>query len=203
MTTIRGPVRRIAAGGNLLAAMLLLAGCGSSAASPAPSTAAAASQAPTGAGGGASQPAAEPTDVATTDPGASVGGGPIGGDIGDRSKGSAQAQISGGLTASVDLPYAPVLARLMLDGPNTAYLPFTDTTNGTLFLTITDAGLLVQYAGPDQVGITSGGTPCEFHLDTLDAKNAKGTFTCKGMLLVKADGGVGSADMTGSFEGHQ
>lgn len=188
---------------GIVATTLLLIGCGSSAASSAPSTPAV-SQAPAGGGGGGSQPASEPTEVATTDPGAagSNGGGPIGGDVGDRSKGSVQAQISGGLTASVDLPYAPVLARLLVDGPDTAYLPFTDPAQGTLFLTVANGGLLVQYVGPDQVGVTNGAAPCEFHLDTLDAKNAKGTFTCKGMLLVKNDG-MGNADMTGSFEGHQ
>ncbi len=190
-----------------IAIVWLLVGCGGSAGAGSPSAgvAATSSVATSSATAGGqdsapSEPAATPEDGAGASGGG--GGGPIGGDVGDRSRGSVQAQISGGLTASVDLPYAPALARLLVDGPDTAYLPFTDPAQGTLFLTVANGGLLVQYVGPDQVGVTNGATPCEFHLDTLDAKNAKGTFTCKGMLLVKNDG-MGSADMTGGFEGHQ
>jgi hypothetical protein len=182
----------------------VLTACGSTASSPASSG---------GGGAGASSPAGtsqppaatEPADASESTDGEPSGdaGGPIGGDIGDRSKGSIQAQISGGLTASVDLPYAAVLARLLVDGPNTAYLPFTDPDNGTLFLTVTQGGLLVQYAGPDQTGLTSAGTPCELHLDKLDGSSAKGSFTCKAMMLVKSDGTIGTADMTATFEGHQ
>jgi hypothetical protein len=190
---------------GLVATTLLLVGCGSSAASAAPSGPAAASQAPAAAGGGASQPALEPTAVASTDPGAagSDGGGPIGGDIGDRSKGSVQARISGGYTASVDLPFGAALAQFGVSGTNTAYLPYTDVTNGTLFLTIGDGSqLLVQYAGPGGVGMTNGATPCELHIDTLDDHQAKGSFTCKGMLLIQGDA-MGNADMTASFEGRK
>lgn len=186
-----------------VAAVVLLAGCGASAGSaapPAPSAPAVATPATS-----AGDPA-EPSVAATQGDGSgavpSAGGGPIGGDLGDRSKGSVQAQITGGLTSSVDLPFAPALARLLLDGPKTAYLPFTDPVSGTLFLTIADSGLLVQYAGPNQVALTNGATPCELHLDGLDGSGAKGTFSCKGMLLVK-DGAMGSADMTGTFEGRQ
>jgi hypothetical protein len=191
---------------GLVATTLLLVGCGSSAASAAPSGPAAASQAPAAAGGGASQPALEPTAVASTDPGAAGsdgGGGPIGGDIGDRSKGSVQARISGGYTASVDLPFGAALAQFGVSGTNTAYLPYTDVTNGTLFLTIGDGSqLLVQYAGPGGVGMTNGATPCELHIDTLDDHQAKGSFTCKGMLLIQGDA-MGNADMTASFEGRK
>jgi hypothetical protein len=189
-----------------VATLFLLIGCGSAAGSGAPSA------------GPAGTPAAASSVAASDDqtqPGEAVpsenaggpdassdgGGGPIGGDLGDRSKGSIQAHITGGLTADVDLPFAPSLAQLLVNGPNTAYLPFTDVTNGTIFLTLADSGLLVQYAGPDQVGLTNGGTPCELHLDSLDKGGAEGTFTCKGMLLVKNDG-MGSADMTATFEGH-
>jgi hypothetical protein len=189
--------------------LVLLLGCGSSAGSPAPSSPVAGTPAatPTASTGGDD---IEPSEPAATSGGGGSGAssdaggsnGPIGGDLGDRSKGSIQATVSGGLTASIDLPYAPALARLLTDGPKTGYLPFTDPTNGTVFLTITDGGLLVQYVGPDQVGLANGATPCDLHLDTLDATGAKGSFTCKGMLLVKNDS-MGSADMTASFEGHQ
>jgi hypothetical protein len=197
-----GRMRAMALAIGQVAVVASLVGCGSSAGS---ATSAGAPTAAATTGSAPSEPAAAPSDLsASGDPGngSGNGGGPIGGDIGDRSKGSAQAQISGGLTASVDLPFAAAAAQLLAQGPGTAYLPFTDPTNGTLFLTITEGGLLVQYAGPEQVGLTNGGTPCELHIDTLDAKSAKGTFTCKGMLLVKNDG-MGNADMTGSFEGHQ
>ena len=196
-----------------IATTLLLLGCGSSAGSATPASTAArapgpsvASGASSGSGGGPSQPATEPTEPADgSSPaggGASAGNGPVGGDIGDRTKGSAQAQISGGLTASVDLPFAAPLAQLLSQGPGTAYLPFTDAVSGTLFLTISDNQLIVQYAGPNNVGLTNGGTPCELQVTALDAGQAKGTFTCKGMLLIK-DSSMGSADMSGSFEAHR
>jgi hypothetical protein len=187
--------------------LVLLVGCGSSTGSATPSSPAAqapGSSAASGGGGAASQPASAPGDAATADPGASGsdGGGPIGGDVGDRTKGSVQAQISGGLTASVDLPFAAALAQLLTQGPGTAYLPFTDPVNGTLFLTISDSGLLVQYAGPNNVGLTNGATPCDLKVDALDAGQAKGTFTCKGMLLIQGNT-MGSADMSASFEAHR
>src|SRR4051794_23807588 len=143
-----------------LATMVLLLGCGSSAGSSTPSGPVAGTPAATSvASTGGDQ--TEPSEPAATsgDGGAGAssdaggGNGPIGGDLGDRSKGSIQANVSGGLTASIDLPFAPAVARLLTDGPKTGYLPFTDPANGTIFLTVTDAGLLVQYAGPDQVGL--------------------------------------------------
>jgi len=173
-----------------LATSILLLGCGGSG-SPAPSTPAATAVEATPGGAGSTDGAATTDDA-----------GPIGGDVGDRSKGSIQAQISGDMTASLDIPYAANLARLEVDGPNTGYLPFTDPEQGTLFLTFADSGLLVQYAAPNQTGLTNGATPCELHLDSFDANGAKGSFTCKGMLLVKNDG-MGSVDMTASFEGHK
>ena len=151
--------------------------------------------------GGANQSAAaEPTDDgAATDP----GGGPVGGDIGDRSKGSAQGTISGGYSASFDLPFGAPLAQLLAQGAGTAYLPYTDSAKGTLFLTISaDNQLLVQYAGPDNVGLTNGATPCDLKLDALDRGQAKGSFTCRGMLLIKGES-LGSADMTATFEAHK
>jgi hypothetical protein len=186
----------------LLATTLFLVGCGSSAGSRAPSAPAAAPT-DTPAATATEAAASEPDDATPTDAGSPDGTEMIGTDQGDRSKGSIQAQLSGGLTTSLDIPYAASLSRLLVDGPNTGYLPFTDTEHGTMFLTIADSGLLVQYAGPDQTGITNGATPCDLHLDSLDASGAKGSFTCKGMLLVKGDGTIGSVDMTASFEGHQ
>jgi hypothetical protein len=175
----------------LTGVMLVAIGCGGSAGSPAPSTA------PTQAGTDAS-PAS--SDEAPT--GSSSGTGPIGGDIGDRSKGSVQAQITGGLTSTVDLPFGAPAARFLVDGPGTAYLPYTDAVKGTMFLTVTGDQLAVQFAGPDNVALANGGTPCALKLDALDADHAKGSFTCKGMMLIQGDS-VGTADVTGTFEGHR
>jgi len=195
-TSVAGPV----------AAMLLLLGCGSSAGPAASSSAAA--NAPVAspiAGGGAVEPSTGPAASSGADAGAGsadLGGGPIGGTVGDRSKGSIQATVTGGYSASIDLPYGAALGNLGINGPNTAYLPFTDEKAGTVFLTISEGDqLLVQYAGPDNVGITSGATPCELHL-SMDATQAKGTFTCKGLMVIKGES-IGSADMTGSFEAHK
>lgn len=187
-----------------VATALVLTACGGAAPSPTTPPVTGGGGAPSPAAGSQPSAASEPVDASEASGGEASGdaGGPIGGDIGDRSKGSIQVQISGDLTASVDLPYAPILARLLVDGPKSAYLPFTDTVKGTLFLTLTDGGLLVQYAGPDQIGVTNGATPCDLHLDTLDASGAKGRFSCTGMMLVKNDG-VGTVSMTGTFEGHQ
>jgi hypothetical protein len=183
--------------------VILLVGCGGSAAATSSPTTAPADQASASApsdGGGAASPT---SDAGGGGAEASAGGGPVGGDIGDRSKGSIQATISGGYSASVDLPFGAPLAQLLSQGPGTAYLPFTDVTNGTLFLTINEGNqLIVQYAGPDNVGMTNGASPCDLKLDALDSGQAKGSFTCKGMLVVRNDG-MGSADMTGTFEAHR
>jgi hypothetical protein len=190
---------------TLLAAMIgLVAACGGSAAatpsSSAPGVQPAASTGPAPGGGEAST---DPGGGTGGDLGASTDNGPIGGDIGDRSKGSAQATVSGGYSATIDLPYGALLGNLLINGPNTAYLPFTDETHGTLFLTIADGNqLLVQYAGPDNVGITNGGTPCDLKVDALDASQAKGSFTCKGMMVIQGES-IGSADMSGTFEAHR
>jgi hypothetical protein len=192
----------------LIAVMVLLVGCAGSATSQATATQAGGADATPAGGGAPSQPpvaasvAASPAGGGTAGGASDSGGGPIGGDVGDRSKGSAQARISGGLTASVDLPFGAPAAQLLTQGPGTAYLPFTDPVDGTLFLTISGDQLLVQYAGPNNVGLTNGATPCELKLDALDAGQAKGTFTCKGMLLIQGDA-MGNADMSGSFEAHR
>jgi hypothetical protein len=142
-------------------------------------------------GGGGEDPAA----------GTSVDPGAYGGDVGDRSKGSVQAQITGGYTGSVDLPFAAPLAQFDLDDSDGAYLPFTDPSS-TLFMTITGGkDILLQYVHPD-AALTSGATPCTLDVETLDDGQAKGSFTCKGMTLIQGET-VGSADINGSFEAHR
>ena len=119
---------------------------------PAPSTAAG--------GGGPSPPATEPTDGASpaSDPGASGGGGPIGGDIGDRTKGSAQAQITGGLTASVDLPFGAAAAFDALrrqhcapeiDALGKTYIPFRGAGCGEPYP--------LERLRPGTAGVSDGG----------------------------------------------
>lgn len=184
-----------------LAAIVLVVGCTGSGGSPATqgTTAVEPSSQPTQA------PAGEPSapSVATVEPGASDDDvSAIGGDIGDPSKGSAQATVTGGVTASIDLPFGAPAAQFPAQAGGTAYLPFTDPVKGTLFITILDNQLSIQYAGPDNVALSNGGTPCELKVDALDAHQAKGSFTCKGMLMVHNES-LGSADMTGTFEGHQ
>lgn len=182
----------------LAATLLAVAACGSSAGTPSGPSGSSDPTAP-------AQPAsAAPSQGAGDSSAASSLGanGPIGGDIGDRSKGSVQAQISGGLTDSIDLPFGAAAARLLVDGSGTAYLPYTDPAKGTLFLTINGDQLGVQYAGPNNAALTNGGTPCDLKLDALDADQAKGSFTCHGLMLIQGDS-IGSADMTGAFEAHR
>jgi hypothetical protein len=181
-----------------LGAIILLVGCGT-AASQAPSAPAAnAPSAASGAGVAASQPGTGASNAAAASP----DNGPIGGDIGNRTKGSVRAQVTGDLTSSIDLPFGAPAAVFEINGPGTAYLPFTDEAAGTLFLTIDHSQLVLAYAGPNNVGITNGSTPCTLTVATLDASQAKGTFTCKNMMLLRADG-MGTADISGSFEGHR
>ena len=180
-----------------VSAVFVVAGCGASAATQAPQATAAAA---TDDGSQPTQPAA--TQAATTAPAASEGDeNAIGDSSGDRSKGSAQAQVTGGLTSSIDLPFSSS-SQFQASGPGTAYLAFTDPAKGTLFLTIADNGLLVQYAGPGDVALTNGATPCDLHVDSLDGSGAKGSFSCTGMLLVQGTT-LGNADMSGTFEGHR
>ena len=181
-----------------VAMSLFLVGCGASAGSRAPSAPAAATD--------DTSPVAQPaaTSPAASQPDAGASGddrNAIGDNSGDRSKGSARAQVTGGVTSSIDLPFSST-SQFLANGPGTAYLAFTDPTNGTLFLTIADNGLLVQYAGPGDVALTNGPTPCELHVDSLDGGGAKGSFSCKGMLMVHGTS-MGNADMNGTFEGHR
>lgn len=118
---------------------------------------------------------------------------------GDRMKGSAQVQVTGGLTETIDLPFAAVLSLWESSGPGSAYLPFTDE-DAVLFMTFSGGQLLVQYARTSTgVGLTSGATPCTFTTEALDASNARGSFSCPDMTLIQGDV-VGSADMDGTFE---
>ena len=106
------------------------------------------------------------------------------------------------MTETLDLPFAAVLSLWVSSGPGTAYLPFTDS-DAVLFMTFNGGQLLVQYARSSTgVGLTSGATPCTFTTDVLDASNAKGSFSCKGMTLIQG-ATVGSADVSGTFEAHK
>jgi len=193
-------IRRTALRAVLPGALTIaLIGCSVSAGPQSPSTAAAAPAAstPTTAAATASQPAAAASIAASGD------NGPIGGDVGNRAKGSVKAQVTGGLTTSIDLPFGAPLARFEIDGDDTAYLPFTEPAGGTLFLTISAGNsLLVQYAGPDNVGLSNGASPCTLTITVLDKDQAKGSFACKGMILIRPDA-LGSADISGTFEGHR
>lgn len=136
----------------------------------------------------------------TIDPGGAVETDPGGGtSAGDPTKGSAKVQVSGGLTETIDLPFAALLALWESNGPGSAYLPFTDE-DAVLFMTFAEDQLLVQYARTSTgVGLTSGATPCTFTTEVLDASNARGSFSCPGMTLIQGDV-VGSADMSGTFD---
>lgn len=141
---------------------------------------------------------ASPDDVAATGTPATGGGT----SAGDRTKGSAQVQVNGGITETIDLPFAAVLSLWASSGPGSAYLPFTDS-DAVLFMTFNGGQLLVQYAKTSTgVGMTSGATPCTFTTDVLDDSNAKGSFSCKGMTLIQGEA-VGSADIIGTFEAHK
>jgi hypothetical protein len=158
--------------------------------------------------GGASSPAG-PSSPASVDPGGEQqspdGGAPSdsgGNSAGDPAKGSAKVTVTGGLNATLDLPFAAVLALWESSGPGSAYLPFTDG-DAVLFMTINAGQLLVQYATTSTgVGLTSGATPCTFSAETLDGSTAKGSFACKSMTLIQGQT-VGTADVTGTFEAHK
>lgn len=142
--------------------------------------------------------AASPDDVAASGTPATGGGT----SAGDRTKGSAQVQVTGGITETIDLPFAAILSLWASSGPGSAYLPFTDS-DAVLFMTFNGGQLLVQYAKTSTgVGMTSGATPCTFTTDVLDGSTAKGTFSCKGMTLIQGEA-VGSADISGTFEAHK
>ena len=181
---------------GLIAAMLgLLVACGGSGA---------ATQAPPDDGGGA---IATPDDGGGGDGGEdpaggeSVDPGAFGGDAGNRSKGSVQAQISGGYTGSVDLPFVSELALFNPDGSGGAYMVFTDP-GSTMYLTLDGNGdLLIQYVHPD-ASLTASATPCKADIEAVDDNQAKGTFDCKSLTLLQGEQ-VGTADITGSFEAHR
>lgn len=185
-------------------AITLLTACGgapTASSAGAPSAPAAAPSA--GNPGGAASPD-DGTASETPDPGAPAGTPDDGGGTspGDRAKGSAQVQVSGGLSETIDLPFAAVLALWESSGPGSAYLPFTDS-DAVLFMTFNGGQLLVQYAkSSTAVGLTSGATPCTHDLEVLDGSTAKGTFSCKGMTLIQGES-VGSADISGTFEAHK
>ena len=183
--------------------IVLVAACGGAATASSAGAPSATSVAPSAVNPGTASPddgAASETPDADT-PGETPGDGG-GTSAGDRTKGSAQVQVSGGMTETLDLPFAAVLSLWVSSGPGTAYLPFTDS-DAVLFMTFNGGQLLVQYARSSTgVGLTSGATPCTFTTDVLDASNAKGSFSCKGMTLIQG-ATVGSADVSGTFEAHK
>lgn len=166
----------------LILAIAVVGACGGTAFVPPASTPSTNAAAPTNDSGGATE---------TDDDGSTSAG--------DRAKGFAQFQLSGGLTETLDLPFAAVLSLWESSGPGSAYLPFTDE-DAVLFLTIDGGRLLVQYARTStSAGVSSGATPCTLTTDILDAASAKGSFSCTGMTMIQGET-VGSADMKGIFE---
>lgn len=180
-------------------AIALVGACGGAATASSAGAPSATAAAPSGGNpGGAASPddATETPDDATETPDDG------GTSAGDRTKGSAQVQVTGDVTESIDLPFAAVLSLWESSGPGSAYLPFTDS-DAVLFMTFNGGQLLVQYAKSSTgVGMTSGAAPCTFTTDVLDASNAKGSFSCKSMTLIRAES-VGTADISGTFEAHK
>jgi len=188
---------RLAATAALLA---LVVACGGGAATPA---------AADNAGGDVADSATQPpVDDAATPPAddGSSGGTDTGTDItdgtsiGDATKGSIKAEITGDLTSTIELPLGAPLAQFDVQGNDSAYLPYTDGAK-TLFLTFSDGQILVQYA-EDGTGITSGAVPCTVNMDSLDDGEVKGSFNCPDMMLIKGES-IGSVDMTANFDAHR
>jgi hypothetical protein len=173
--------------GSMLAAAVLIAGCGSSAG-------------PTDAA--ATQNNGNPP--ATTDSGG--GGGTGGAGTIDTSHGKAHVEVSGAKSWSGDLGFFTSTSQFVSSGSESALLYFLDSGSTSLSLSISPGQGIVIFAsaefGATILPVNGVTGTCTITTTTLDSGSASGTFKCEHVAIVNADTVIGEGSLSGSFEAH-
>jgi hypothetical protein len=177
--------------GIAIAAVMLLAACGSSGGSTT-DTPADASVAPTSDSGGSDG------SGGSDDSGDDGGGGGL--------NGSVHFEVSGELSKEGELPFVPMVSFFEHDGPGSAYLIFANADGDTgLYLTVASLGATVTLGSPD-LGVTlfpAEGGPigeCTVDADQIDASSASGSFECTNMSAFRLEEYLGAVTLSGTFD---
>ena len=190
MVSVRAsPHRRSTAG--LLVVVLVLAACGGSAATTAPD-------------GSGSAPTAPPDGQSAepTAPPASQGGNGGTGSVptltdGDWTAGTAHADVTGDVSATLD---ANLLVGLATTQGAATQLTYT-TTDGQISVAINGPDVSVSVSNGQWVGGGGTTTMCTSTFTKGDATNVAGTVTCNGSPIIDASGVAGkSANLVVTFE---
>ena len=142
-------------------------------------------------------PGPQSTPGAAATPGGGDGGKPAGWDA----NGKAHFEISGSVSKSGDLGFAPV-ASVFTGTTGPSSLAFTlEGTQDVLTIIITGDQLTVSY-GNNEMALS--GIQCTSSNLRLDATSGSGSFDCPQTAIVKSDGtSVTGNRITGTFDGRK
>ncbi|MEX0710150.1 MAG: hypothetical protein WD116_02985 [Chloroflexota bacterium] len=125
--------------------------------------------------------------------GASDGGGGGGGLFGD---GSADYQVTGGITAEGELSFVPAASQMNQDGIYN--LSFSNENSDVLLIIyLSDDGDTLSWTNSEA---SIAGAQCDFNVTRKDDNGAEGTFTCNNQPFFSGTGASGTANISGSFD---
>ena len=131
-----------------------------------------------------------------TSPPAATGGGVVGG---GGANGSFTYDLSGGYTASGELPFVPEASRFSNGGWSATFSKGGDTI---VAINSIPGSEIVNYGDP-QVAVPAGGDDCTIDITQNDSSGLVGTFDCRGLSAVKSQTAEAiTVDFSGAFEAH-
>ncbi len=151
--------------------------------------------------GSSSAPSSEASSAAASQPAASIGGG---GGGGGGANGSITYQISGGYTASGELPFVALGVSVFDTGQGGWVAYFGGSTGGGAVIQLNTSPNSIANFGDGTVAIIgTEATGCTFTFDKNDAGGLKGKVQCHGTQGFKvSDTSPVTVDFTASWDAH-
>ena len=184
------PLRSRGPAVSILALVVVVAACGSSAPSSASSSAASASAAASAPAPSASASSGAPSSNPSNPPVVA----------GAFTTGKLHVEISGDVTATFDAPLLGAMSAASAGSTLLTYANSSTGDGGSVVISDKSAGVA---ALSSSAGVSASGTRvnCTISVTQSDASRVAGTFDCKHVLAILSNGSAsGNVDMRGTFE---